>query len=162
MITNPNSGPSPTEPQALIAPAVMNAFLHGEIPLTKVMGMTCVAWDGRAVTLTAPLEPNVNHADTAFGGSISTMGIMAGYCLAHLLLAERRISNRLLIQQSSVEFLRPIDDQMTSRACAPADAAAFIELLQKKRRARLTITSEVSCKGMLAARHTGIYVAMLY
>jgi thioesterase domain-containing protein len=148
--------------QSLIAPAVMNAFLHEEIPLTRAIGMAVTAWDGQAVTLTAPLEPNLNHADTAFGGSIASMGIMAGYCLAYLMLAERKISNRLLIQQSSVEFLRPIDGEIVSRACVPADAAAMVELLQKKRRAKLTLTSEVSCKGMLAARHTGVYVAMLY
>jgi thioesterase domain-containing protein len=149
-------------PRALIEPAAVNAFLHGEIPLTRAMGMAVTAWDGQAVTLTAPLEPNLNHADTAFGGSIASMGIMAGYCLAYLILAERKISNRLLIQQSSVEFLRPIDGEMTARACVPADVAAFVELLEKKRRARLTLTAAVSCKGLLAARHTGVYVAMVY
>jgi thioesterase domain-containing protein len=162
MNTDTSQGNSTAEPRALIEPATVNAFLHGEIPLTKVMGMEVKAWNGQAVTLTAPLEPNLNHADTVFGGSIASIGIMAGYCLAYLLLEERKISNRLLIQQSSVEFLRPIDAEMTARASAPADAAAFIELVQKKRRARLTVASEVSCKGLLAARHTGVYVAMLY
>jgi thioesterase domain-containing protein len=155
-------GPKAIEAPALIQPAAVNAFLHGEIPLTRAMGMAVAAWDGQAVTLTMPLEPNLNHADTAFGGSIASLGIMAGYCLAYLMLGERRISNRLLIQQSSLEFLRPIDGEMAARACVPAEAAEFLATLQRKRRARLTLESQVTCKGLLAARHTGVYVAMVY
>ena len=152
------------EPQTLVDPAIVNKFLHEEIPLTNVMGMAVASWDGHAVTLTAPLEPNLNHADTAFGGSIASLGIMAGYCLAYLLLAERRISNRLLIQQSSIDYLRPIDADMTATACLPEEAVLgeFLELLRGKRRARLTLHTQVLCRRMLAATHTGLYVAMLY
>jgi thioesterase domain-containing protein len=148
----------------LLSPSVINKFLREEIPLTQAMGMTVTAWDGHTVTLTAPLEPNLNHADTAFGGSIATMGIMAGYCLTYLMLGERRISNRLLIQQSSTDFLRPLDGELVARACVPEGEALaeFLEMLQRKRRARLTLESQVTCKGLLAARHSGVYVAMLY
>jgi thioesterase domain-containing protein len=148
----------------LLSPSVVNKFLREEIPMTQAMGMTVTAWDGHTVTLTAPLEPNLNHADTAFGGSISSMGIMAGYCLTYLMLGERRISNRLLIQQSAIDFLRPIDGELVARACVPEEAALadFLGMLQRKRRARLTLTSQVMCKGLLAARHSGVYVAMLY
>lgn len=156
MITNP--------PMALIQPSEMTAYLHAEIPLTRAMGMTAASWDGRTVTLTAPLAPNENHADTAFGGSIASMGIMAGYCLVYLMLKERGISNRLLIQKSAVEFLRPIDAELTATACVPEEPALteFLEMLKRKRRARLTLNTQVLCRHMLAASHTGLYVAMVY
>ena len=84
--------------------------------------------------------------------------------LTYLMLGERRISNRLLIQQSSIDFLRPIDGDLVARACVPEEAllTEFLEKLQRKRRARLTLESQVTCKGLLAARHSGVYVAMLY
>ena len=149
---------------ATITPATETAYLHGEIPLTRAMGMEVGAWDGRTVTLTAPLAPNQNHTDTAFGGAISSLGIMAGYCLVHLTLEERRISHRLLIQKSSIDYLRPIDAEMTATACLPEEAvlAEFLDLLLRKRRARLTLHTQVLCRRMLAATHTGLYVAMLY
>ncbi len=147
-----------------IQPAAVTAYLHDEIPLTRAMGLAVAAWDGRTVTLTAPLAPNQNHADTAFGGSISALGIMAGYCLVYLLLGERRISNRLLIQKSSIDYLRPIDAGMTATATAPEPAALeeFLSTLQTKRRARLTLPSQIHTQRLLAATHTGLYVAMLY
>jgi thioesterase domain-containing protein len=155
---------SHTENGKLIEPAAETAYLHDEIPLTRAMGMAVSSWDGRTVSLTAPLEPNQNHTDTAFGGAISSLGIMAGYCLVHLLLQERRISHRLLIQKSTIDYLRPIDADMTATACVPeaGELAEFLETLLHKRRARLTLHSQVQCRRMLAATQTGLYVAMLY
>ncbi len=142
----------------------MTAYLHEEIPLTKAMGLACAAWDGRAVTLAVPLGPNLNHADTAFGGSISSAAILAGYCLIYLMLRERQISNRLLIIKSEIEYLRPIDADMAATACLPSekDLHTFLEAIHRKRRARLALESQVTCKGLLAARHTGHYIAMVY
>ena len=53
---------------------------------------------------------------------------------------------------------------MTATACLPEaeELAAFLETLQRKRRARLTLHSQVLCRRMLAATHSGLYVAMLY
>jgi len=159
----PIQNASPMSP-ATISPAAETAYLHGEIPLTRAMGMAVSLWDGRTVTLMAPLAPNRNHTDTAFGGAISSLGIMAGYCLIHLMLEERRISNRLLIQKSALDYLRPIDADMTATACLPEEAplAEFLDMLRRKRRARLTLNTHVLCRRMLAATHTGLYVAMLY
>lgn len=147
-----------------LPPAAMTAYLHEEIPLTKAMAMTCAAWDGTTATLSVPLAPNLNHADTAFGGSISSAAILAGYCLLYLLLRERQISNRLLITKSEIEYLRPIDADMLATACLPPekDFLAFFDTLKRRRRARITLESHVTCKNLLAAKHTGHYVAMLY
>ena len=158
------SAPATPVPPATILPASVTALLHSEIPLTQAMGMTVAKWDGTTVTLAAPLAPNQNHADTAWGGTISSMGIMAGYCLIYLLLEERKISNRLLIQKSSIDYLRPIDADLTATACLPDPTALaeFVDSLTRRRRARLTLNSQVHCQRMLAATHTGLYIAMLY
>src|ERR1022692_3820852 len=73
-------------------------FLHTQIPLTRAIGIDITGWDGTTVTLVAPLAPNQNHADTAFGGSIASIAILAGYSLLYILLAERQISSRILVQ----------------------------------------------------------------
>jgi thioesterase domain-containing protein len=164
-MTSPDPIPSPQpQPPVLIQPGFVTAYLHEEIPLTRAIGMTVTSWDGRSVTLSAPLPPNLNHADTAFGGSISCMGIMAGYCLVYLLLGERRISNRLLIQKSEIEYLRPIDAEFTATASVaePAVMDEFFATLLHRRRARLELISQIHSQRMLTANHKGLYVAMLY
>src|ERR1700761_7953323 len=157
MPADPSSSLSPSA-----TPADVTALLRSEIPLTRAMGFSITGWDGTSVTLTAPLALNQNHADTAFGGSISSMGILAGYSLLYMLLLERKFSTRILIQKSETEFLRPIDSDMIASARSPEPAALeeFLDTLSRKRRSRLSVESLVLSGTILAATHRGLYIAM--
>lgn len=72
----------------LIDPATVEHYLHEHIPITRAMGLKVTAYDGDSVRLWAPLEPNLNHRNTAFGGSLSTLGILAGWSLLHVKMQE--------------------------------------------------------------------------
>ncbi len=106
--------------------------LHREIPLTGAMGVEVIGWDGKRVTLSAPLGPNVNDKATAFGGSIAALSILAGYTLLYLWLQERGMPAHVLIQKSGVEFLRPIDGEFVAVAILPGDGEVegFLEALR--------------------------------
>jgi thioesterase domain-containing protein len=146
------------------SPADLTDYLHREIPLTRAMGMAATSWDGQTVTLHAPLAPNENHADTAFGGSIASMAFLAGYGLLYLIFQERGLSTRILIQKSAIEFLRPVDADLVATACCPppADLEAMVDTLRRKRRARMTIESQVLSGKTVAATQSGVYVALIY
>ena len=49
----------------------LEQYLHAHIPLSAAMGVSVVQVADEAITLSAPLEPNINHRDTVFGGSAS-------------------------------------------------------------------------------------------
>jgi thioesterase domain-containing protein len=155
--------PAPSSSSRISLPEI-TARLRDEIPLTRAMGFSITGWDGRLVTLSAPLSVNQNHADTAFGGSISSMGILAGYSLLYILLQEREISTRILIQKSATDFLRPVDTDLTAIAALPMAEAIeeFVETLKRKRRSRMTLESQILSGRSLAATHSGLYVAMIY
>jgi len=142
----------------------VTAHLQDEIPIIRAMGIQLVGWDGTTVTVAAPLTPNQNHADTAFGGSIATIGIVAGYSLLHLIFLERQLSTRILIQKSSTEYLRPIDEDMTATSSVPNPALLeeFLETMKRKRRARMEIESNILSRKAIAATHRGLFVAMVY
>jgi thioesterase domain-containing protein len=138
-------------------------YLHSHLPLTAAMGITARSWDGQTLQLTAPLKPNINHADSAFGGSISTLGITCGWALLHLALEQRDISNRLLIQDSSTRYLRPIESELFATASLdPAEFATFCDTIKTRRKARIVITTQLLTNTLLAASHRGTYVAILY
>ena len=107
-------------PQQLTTPDEVTRILHGEIPLTRAMGLQVTAWDGQTVRLMAPLEPNLNHSDTAFGGSIASIAALAGYSLLFLLFRDRGISTRILIIKSVIEYRLPIDAEFSASASCPA------------------------------------------
>jgi len=142
--------------------AEITAQLHKELPLTRAMDVQLSEWDGSLVKITAPLAPNHNHTDTAFGGSIASLAILAGYTALFLVLRDRDIDAHILIQKSAIEFLRPIDTDLTATASLPpvAELDAFIKILHHKRRSRLSIDSRILANDTLAATHTGLYVAI--
>ena len=53
--------------------SAIERYLHEHIPLTTHMEVGVDRIDGTGVRLTAPLAPNINHRQTAFGGSVAAL-----------------------------------------------------------------------------------------
>jgi thioesterase domain-containing protein len=58
-------------------PPRLQQLLHREIPLSRAMGVTLQASGAEAVILHVPLGPNLNHQQNAFGGSLTTLALLA-------------------------------------------------------------------------------------
>ena len=82
-------------------PVELEQYMHKHIPLSKAMAVSVVSVTDSAVTLQAPLEPNINHRETVFGGSASALAILAGWSLLHVRLRAAGIANRLVIQRNT-------------------------------------------------------------
>ena len=60
---------------------------------TAHFAVQVTAFDDSSIRLRAPLAANINHRDTVFGGSLSSIGILAGWSIIHFTLTrseERR------------------------------------------------------------------------
>ena len=138
-------------------------YLHEQIPVTSFMGFRLVSLTPDGIRFRAPLGPNINHRDSAFGGSIATLGILAGWAYIHLELIEINLNCRLVIKKSALDFLEPIlgDFEAYCKAPEPAEWEKFRKNLIQYRMARLGMTSEIYYQERLAGKHEGIYVASL-
>lgn len=143
-------------------PATTTAYLHKQMPLTQAMGLVVTCASDELAVVTAPLAPNLNHQQTAFGGSIATIGITAGWVYLHCRLEREGISARLIIQKSQIEYLQPAASDFEARCIAPAahEWDAFIAMLRKRGRARINRSAQIQCQGKIAAIHHGSYVAI--
>src|SRR5690554_2147983 len=74
------------------------------------------AADERRVVLAAPLEPNINHRDTLFGGSAAAVATLAAWSLLYLRLLRDGIDARLVIHRNTMEYKRPIAGEFTATA----------------------------------------------
>ena len=142
----------------------INAYVHKHMPLSQALGAEITAYDGKKVNITAPLAPNINHRDTAFGGSLSALGVLSGWALLFIKLKEDGIDCRLVIQQSNFDFKSPIPDDFTITAHAPEEKLwkKFIRTLQRYGKARISIDSLVeSPESGIGGTHQGVYVAII-
>jgi thioesterase domain-containing protein len=136
--------------------------LEHEIPLTQHLELRVLAYDEQGLTLGAPLAPNINHKRTAFAGSLNSVVTLAGWGLLWLILYEQEIPARVVIQDSSCSYLRPVSDDFTAFCAkpAPAEIAKMAEALSKRGRARIELQVEVRNPSGVAVLFTGRYVMM--
>lgn len=142
----------------------MNAYVHTHIPITSHMGVQISAFQiAHSISLSAPLAANINHRNTAFGGSLSTLGILAGWALIHFSLQAIKQPSRIVIQSSQMDFLEPGESDMQVHCSLddPTTWARFCNMLTRRGRARITLPSQIHGKHQLIATHQGVYVAML-
>lgn len=153
-MTGANAGSSETL-------ADLERLLHAEIPLTRAMQVRVLRSDRNGLALGAALTPNLNHKQTAFGGSLNSLATLACWGLIHLLVRDHGQTITVVIQESSVQFLKPVTRDFEA-LCSPPPAPViekFLHMLERKGRARLTLDATIRTDGEIALRFRGQFVA---
>jgi thioesterase domain-containing protein len=115
-----------------------------------------------AIVLGAPLEPNINHRETVFGGSASALAILSAWSLLHTRLQAEQVTCQLVIQRNVMEYNLPIDGAFHAKAtiACPEDWPRFLLMLSRKGRARITVSAVLEFNGSPAGRFSGEFVAL--
>lgn len=137
-------------------------WLHQAIPLTAAMQIDEIDYTGNQLSLSAPLEPNLNDKGTGFAGSIASIATLSGWCLLTLWLKERGIDADVMIAKSEQRYLAPVTDRLQATATLPDDQIVeqFWQRFQEKQRARLPISVELG-NGTVVFELQGDYAAVL-
>lgn len=139
----------------------LRSKLATEIPVTQHLGIEVVRSDRYGLVLVAPLAQNVNHEGTAFAGSINAVATLAGWGWTWLVLRQASDAAHVVLQDSSIRFLRPIERDFTAH-CLPAESAAVERMfagLTRHKRGRLTLDVNVRAGDVVVATFRGRYVA---
>ncbi len=81
-------------------------YFYDHIPLTRAMEVEVESISDSAITLSAPLAPNINHRETVFGGSASALCILSAWSFIHCRLRNHpEIKPRIVIQKNSMDYL---------------------------------------------------------
>jgi thioesterase domain-containing protein len=146
---------------------IMNAadlerYLHDHIPVSNAMGISVVAASADAVELRAALAPNVNHRNTAFGGSVVSLAILAGWSLLRLGLHGHDPIPQIVIQRSTMEYVNPVlaDFDAVCRRPSAVVWQRFMSAFTRRGRGRLSLAVDVTCDSVRVGHLTGVFVAM--
>lgn len=143
-------------------PPELERYLHEHIPLSQAMGVSVVSIANDAVVLAAPLAPNINHRETVFGGSAAALATLAAWSLLHTRLEARGTPSRLVVQRCAMEYEQPIAADFTARATMQEhpDWPRFLRALERRGKARIAVSSLLECRGSVAGRFGGEFVAL--
>ena len=141
--------------------AQLQTTLNSQIPLTRALGLQVTGYSEQGLELTAPLQPNINHKDTAFAGSLNALTTLAGWGLIWLLLHEAELRGKIVIQDSTISYLKPVstDFKASCKLPEPAVVARFLTLFQRKGKSRLELETVIyNEKAEIAVAFKGRYV----
>lgn len=144
------------------AAAALQSYLHEHIPLSEAMRVQVVDVQTTTVVLRAPLAPNINHRETAFGGSVSALAILSAWSLLHTRLHAEDVDCQLVIQRNTMDYDLPIAGTFSATAALsdPEDWPRFICMLARKGRSRITVASVLEFEERSVGRFSGEFVAI--
>lgn len=136
-----------------------------QIPLTRAMGVAVEGYTGAELILTAPHEPNHNHLNTAFGGSLHALATLSGYAWLWLELGiaegeARRV--HVVVRETHMKYLRPVHGELRAICRRPAEEAlvTFWKDFRARGKARLSLEVTIEEQGHVAAQFNGEFVAL--
>ena len=135
------------------------------IPLLTAMQLSLVGYQEGSLRLQAPLAPNINNKGTAFGGSIASICLFAGWAVATLAFEENGIDNtEIVVYRSDMVFERPARGTLSVEArLHPVEFPYCLRRLQDgdQRRLRFNINVDLLHKDTRCAKMRGEYVVWL-
>jgi thioesterase domain-containing protein len=142
---------------------LLEEVLHQDIPLTRDMGVKVISWQNHSLRLHLPLEPNINHKSTLFGGSLYCGAVLAGWGWLYLRLKEAGIDDgHIVIQEGQISYPLPVKTDGVAICDAPDDATweRFVKMYQRRGRARLSLATRIFAEGSdeSAVEFVGQYV----
>lgn len=136
-----------------------------DIPLLNAMHLSFVDYGDLALTMEAPLAPNINNKGTAFGGSIASICLFGGWAVSTLAFMDNDIHNtEIVVFKNEMTFERPARGHLDIRASIkPEDFEVCLSRLKAgdPGRLRLDIQVELFHDDDRCATMQGLYVVWL-
>ena len=154
---------SDVAPESL-TPLDLEKFLHAKIPLSRAMGLHVAESNARRLVFEAPLENNINHLGTAFGGSLHTLPTLVCYAGLWTLLREAGFDGHVVVKRSQANYRSPVKGRLRSIWERPPAKAVkeFVHDLTRHKKARMDLTAIVEgTLGKPAVEFSGSFVALV-
>ena len=137
----------------------LQSVLYHEIPITKSMGLLVEEAKKEIVSLSASLELNINHKQTAFGGSLNSLATLAGWSLIWIRCSELRYPCEIVIQSAKTDYKKAIRSKLKATCLSPNEKKinTFFRTLERRGKARLKLDVKMNDESVL---FTGNYVVL--
>ncbi len=137
-------------------------YLHSEIPITRQMGIEVQKLTTNEVTLKAPIALNVNHRRSAFGGSVDSLFLTAGWSYIRLVVDHIDPLPVIVGSKSQTTFQRPITQDFAARLVIPSkkEVDKFLDAYKRFGKARISLEAVIEAEGKTYAAFRGDYVVV--
>lgn len=140
----------------------LEQYLYKHIPLSLMMQVSVNDVQNDSISLRAPLAPNINHANTVFGGSASVLAILSAWSLVYVQMRNLNIACSIVIQRNSMEYEKPIHGSFSAHSYIthPELLSLFMKTLSRRGKARIEVSSLIKHQDQIVGRFNGEFVVV--
>jgi thioesterase domain-containing protein len=141
----------------------LQAMIDREIPMCAQIGIGVHDLGADGLVMRMPLDPNRNHQQSAFAGSLSALCTITGWGSVYLVLKELGRRGSIVIRRGAIRYHEPVTSPQILARCLPVSAEArqyFVEMLDHKGQAKLDVTVEIVGREGPAVSFHGSYVVL--
>lgn len=146
-------------------PDELQRKLENEIPITKTLGFKITSLSQEMALCVLPLEPNINHKKTLFGGSQYAGCALACYSLFLFnVRALNEVTNNIVVSHAEISYKKPASDDVHIEASWPSEQerVRFLESLKRKGKSRVRLLARVKDNSdLLLSEFQGDFVVIL-
>lgn len=123
----------------------LDSFLKKHLPLARAAGVEVDHYDGECLQVSAPLELNINDKQTAFGGSLYNLCVIAAWGMTDLKAKELGFTGDIVVAKGEINYLRPLKSRLVAQAFSPSCAVLekTSESYQHRGKAIFTISAQI-------------------
>jgi thioesterase domain-containing protein len=137
----------------------LQTLLYKHIPLARHMGVEISKFNGHDLSLTAPLEPNINDKETAFGGSLYSIAVLCGWGLLEIKCIEAAIKVETVIHKAQIKYMLPVSGPFIAKTSIDENEwSLFLPLLREGKKIRIPLNVDIFCDGVKVLSFFGKYV----
>jgi len=132
---------------------------HRDVPLAAAMSIGIDSYDGRTLTVRAPLPPNRNLHGTAFAGSLFSVCVLTAWGATWLAFREQGLSGLIMVTDSQVQYRKAVTGDLVCH-CTPdaGTLGAGLEQFRSTGRASLSLACTIDVGDKCAVAFTGTYL----
>ena len=130
---------------ASMSPAGLEAYLREKIPLSRALEVRVIENSATRLVLEAPLAANINHVNSAFGGSLHALPTLACYSTLWTIMREAGTDGHVVVKRSEANYRRPVKGRLRAICVRPPGpvVARFLEDLRRNKKARMELDAIV-------------------
>ncbi|MCB0367003.1 MAG: YiiD C-terminal domain-containing protein [Bdellovibrionaceae bacterium] len=115
--------------------------IHNEIPISQEMGINDLRLSKEGLILAAELAPNRNHRGTAFGGSLNSIMLLAGWAWLHHWLGQEKVAAHVVVRDCTTRFYSAVSQNFRVEVEPPSveSEARFLRTLQRRGLAQIPL-----------------------
>lgn len=137
-------------------------YVEHNIPISRALGARVLDVSKKSLTVAAPLQENINHKRTVFGGSLQAVATLACWSLLHHQLRGATDPGEIVITNSAIDYVTPVTSDFTATAYLPGEDRwqHFMKMFDRRGKARLQLQALIYQGDDLAVDYTGTFAAI--